>query len=105
MVFISNNQTTEVLQPGEQSFIEVEVATRSKVFGERLQHATQDAFADPLLEPSMASLVRGKPFGQIFPPSSTSQNPEDVIYDFAAVFLKVCRARLPGAADLGWEGR
>ncbi len=60
MVFISNNQTTEVLQPGEQSFIEVEVATRSKVFGERLQHATQVAFADPLLEPAMASLVRGE---------------------------------------------
>jgi hypothetical protein len=41
--------------------------------------------ADPMLESAMAGLVLGKTFGQVFPPSATSQDRENANDHFAGV--------------------
>src|SRR5262249_42996153 len=43
----------------------------------------------------MAGLVRRKPFGQIFPPSATSQDPEDAVHYFAAVLPRSAASVFP----------
>src|SRR4030095_10401331 len=43
----------------------------------------------------MAGLVRRKTFGQIFPPSATSQDPEDAVHYFAAVLPRSAPAVIP----------
>jgi hypothetical protein len=87
--------------PVDKTFTEVKFALRSKIFGERFQHVMSDAFANPLLEPAMAGLVRGKPFGQIFPPCAASQDPEDAIHCFTAIFPRSAEPVL--AARRFWD--
>jgi hypothetical protein len=63
----------------DESFLQIEPATRQQVFGQDAQNPLQTAFSDPLLETTMAGLVRRILAGQVSPAGSGAQNPEHAV--------------------------
>jgi hypothetical protein len=79
--------------------VEVESAAKVWVFRDRFQYAAHYARTHPLLEPTMAGLVRWIALGQVGPRGTRSQNIQNSVEDFRAVFPG-CKYRPPGKVEM-----
>jgi hypothetical protein len=68
MIFISNDKTYEILEPGKESLF-------VQVFGQILGNPFENTLPDPLLEPPVACLVRWILLGKIFSGGTRTQYP------------------------------
>lgn len=76
-----------------KAFRQVQPAAHAEVFGEGLQHPLEPPVSHPLLESTVAGLVRCKPVRQVIPSCTRAQYPEDAVENFA-----VCHESLQLAA-------
>jgi len=72
-------------RPVDEGFLEVEPTADPDVFGQRLQHASHDARAHPLLEAAMTVLIRWVAFRQIRPGGAGPQDVQDSVQNFPPV--------------------
>jgi hypothetical protein len=66
-------------------FAEVEFPTRPQIFGQRFQGAPQRAVTHPVLEATVAGLIRREAVRQVLPLRAAAQNPEDAVEHLACI--------------------
>jgi hypothetical protein len=91
--------------PIDEAFREVQLPSVPNVFDHGFEHLLQYARTNPLLEPTVAGLVRGIPVGQILPASAGLQDPENPVEHFSGILPGTASTigALPGSGDEGLE--